>query len=227
MWGKGGNKIVKQMLVNSFVQRFGSTVFRPAAIGTLDLVSHENRTEFSISLRFDVPLRHGEYRIEPSVQIRWRHFEKLYYDFQSWYLMKNGNTLELDKYHPILVRSFSQIILPEHFDRMRYYVSNLDDAFSGIVYIQEQFEIHICPWIRNYFYWEDAYSLLKRDTQLCGAWRDFAMFTLADRVVGRETACHLLEDREVGAPQFIAAQIEYLRREFCETDRLCETARRG
>lgn len=144
-------------------------------------------------------------------------FEREFYAFQKWDAAQSGYG-KPTRHREFLLRNAGHII-PRTLGAPNFdlYESDYPSLAAMADHYSTAYVAMVHPWVERWFEWDSALELVLEDENLCGAWRQSALFWLLDRVLGRDAACRHIDDAD-GRSDYTAAQIHYLRQFVCSTE---------
>lgn len=210
-------KMIETWLNREFFKYIEADGYVQDAKGRIVRKTDRNRTDFALMIECCADRRFGEYAIEARVEIRWKKFEDLYYEFKLFDFIPSPYYKKVERRSVFLSKEFNYIRFEaEKISRPIRYVASPADLPDALAEIVGDYNRRIRGWLDAWLDWETALQLLDRDKNLCGSWRETAYFCLAEHIRGREAACAEVGRREhQELSQYSAAQVAYLRRTQC------------
>jgi len=212
------SKDIKRMVADGLCGALKEYGFVPKKNGVITLDSSANKTAFIIDVSIFVTRNHGSFLVEPAFYIYLPSFSAIFFDFFSSYIKENNLATKAKRNHVFLAREFFHII-PK--GELKAFGDNYADTERELELLisnhTRAYRLFLDAWVRRWFEWGSAYDLVMQDENMCGAWRETAIFALTQEVFGRERACSWVGDPALDKKNsdISRAQIDYLRRVVC------------
>lgn len=180
----------------------------------LQNVAYDNATDFKIEIGFLVSRGSGGVTLSAYFNLWWDIFEKEFLEFKEFF--EGGEKMKRGRQHEFLTIEFDQIYFKEKkMSRHGHFIKAASQIGDFVELCARDYDECLGGWIRNWFTWESAYSLMTKDRDLCGAWRTVAFFCVTKQARDDGAACQWLRG-ENPITSLKRAQIEFLMTKHCK-----------
>lgn len=187
-------KTIQSYLNAELLQRIEGDGYELTPKGSIRRKPAFINSEFEIYLTF-APFWHlGGYQMDVGVDVRWKAFEALYFEYDSSGFVPNSVKKKPERRMGYVVTTFAKIVWAKNrLHRPTRYLDAADEMDGFIDEAMADYEFAVRDWLDAWRNWNGALDLMESDESLCGAWRIPAFWCLLDRVRGREAACAWLK----------------------------------
>lgn len=208
--------VLRSTLASQLYERIGDRGFILKG-DKLRNISDENATDFKIEIGFLLSRGAGGVTLSAYLSLWWEAFEKEYNQFNIFF--EGDEKIRRARRHEFLTIEFDMIYFKENkISRPEYFIETSSQIGEFIDLCARDYDDRVDRWIRNWFSWESAHSLMTNDRGLCGTWRTVAFFCVTKQAFDERAACQWLRG-ENPITTLKQAQIEFLTSKHCNSNK--------